>query len=805
MKYLIALFLFLSAGATQLFAQNDFTNDTLHYEEGTSVHNIDFFGLERTLNWDTIYQNSQLNKVVLKFHNHTNTPIEIKKFSSAEEVVVWGVSNEKMSIPPNGVFEVNVSHNFKHGDFQSNFNIKFKHLGKKHLLTFHTFGFAEGNINGFNTDGKKQGKWLDINAEGYLKQLYVYENGELHKNVRYFYFPTGKIRLKMDLLNHLDTYYLETGEIEFEMRPDSRIDYFKSGVVKSIETDRNVFSYNEEGNQIKSRKQHLSKALKEYQMLLEESSYPNGNIEKQTYANGKQFHYSEQVAGCVIQLVDGEEGPFQRVLDYENCELAAITTSSINNIDGTGKKPYSISKGEFQNEKLINGRVEQYNHAGELSFTEEIKSKRPTKAIWLDGVKYNVTNAAGRKQGMWISNQSEWADWRNSFSTEILVKGHYENGVQRDTVFYYYPGGKLKGISIKTFNIKSPSTISYYESGNISGKTYSYYQANKYRFYKIEKYDDTPNTTLSSININGYEFVYNNGRILSRQSPVRYVDNAASLPEKNRDQYTLATGSFKKGYLYNGKITHKNEQNELLKTVRVVDGKVNGDRILIFDDPAFENELLSRKSKVDRDHNGYITRSEIENLRKLEIQGKWIESVTDFKYFKQLRELYVNGRKVKPEVLTQPIELLNQVQQLAQLSKIREPRYDPWPITYPDPDYWIDVEPEIDFYVIPDKDPEFPGGPEAMMQFIKDNIRYPDLDSNYRLEGTVYVGFVVNKNGTLEQLKILKGITDLVDEEALRLVKSMQHWIPGEQSGNIVRTRFVIPIRFEDPKKRVVD
>ncbi|MFT5823791.1 MAG: TonB family protein [Crocinitomix sp.] len=803
MKFLIALFLFFTGGATQLIAQNDYANDTLFYKQGVYEYNFDFFGLERTLNWDTIYQNSQINKVVLKFHNYTNAPIEIKKLSNAGDVILWEYTKEKISIPPNGFFDVALNSNFKHGSFQSNLTIKYKHLRKTHFLTVETFGFAEGNLNGFNADGKKQGKWIDFNADGRAKQLWVYQNGEIHKNVQYFYYPTGKVRLEMDLHKHLDTYYLETGELEFEMRPDSRIDYFESGVVKSIETDRNVFSYNEEGKQIKSRKQHLSKVLKEYQMILEESFYPNGNLQQQIYANGKQFLYSEQISGCVIKLVDGNEGPYQRILDYENCKLAAITTSSINNINGTGKKPYSISKGDFQNEKLINGRVEQYNHAGELSFTEEIKNKWPTKAIWLDGIKYNVTNAAGRKQGMWISNQSGWSDWRNSFSTEILVNGYYENGVQRDTIFYYYPGGKLKEISLKTRDSKSPSAISYYQSGNISDKTYFYSQANKNKTYKQENYADTQKQTLTSAHINGFYFVYNKGKIVSRKSPTRSVDNANFLSQKNRDQYTLASGSFRKGYLYNGKITYHNEENELLKTVRVVEGKVNGDRILIFEDAAFEMDLTRGKSIVDKDRNGYITRSEVANLKQLEIRGKWIESVADFNYFKRLEELYVNGRKVKAEVLAEPVELLRQIKQMAQLRKVRAPGPRPysWPISSPDLEDLYDFGPEFPVYEVPDKDPEFPGGQEAMMQFIKDNIRYPDLDSNYRLVETVYVGLVVNKDGTLEQLKILKGSIDLIDKEALRLLKSMPNWIPGEQAGNIVRTRFVIPIRFEYPKK----
>lgn len=105
------------------------------------------------------------------------------------------------------------------------------------------------------------------------------------------------------------------------------------------------------------------------------------------------------------------------------------------------------------------------------------------------------------------------------------------------------------------------------------------------------------------------------------------------------------------------------------------------------------------------------------------------------------------------------------------------------------------VEQEI-FTVVEDQ-PSFPGGEAARMQYLQKNIEYPQMARESGIEGTVFVTFVVETDGTVTQVRILRGIGGGCDEEALRVVRNMPKWKPGKQRGRPVRVQFNMPIRFK--------
>ena len=94
-------------------------------------------------------------------------------------------------------------------------------------------------------------------------------------------------------------------------------------------------------------------------------------------------------------------------------------------------------------------------------------------------------------------------------------------------------------------------------------------------------------------------------------------------------------------------------------------------------------------------------------------------------------------------------------------------------------------------------DPSFPGGTNAMYQWIGDNIKYPELAAQMGEQGQVKVKFVVNTDGSIEQVEIYKSVSDALDAEAIRVVEKMPKWSPGENMGKKVRTRFILPIYFK--------
>jgi len=105
-------------------------------------------------------------------------------------------------------------------------------------------------------------------------------------------------------------------------------------------------------------------------------------------------------------------------------------------------------------------------------------------------------------------------------------------------------------------------------------------------------------------------------------------------------------------------------------------------------------------------------------------------------------------------------------------------------------------EKEEEIFVFVEDQPGYPGGDEARLKYLRDNIKYPEMAKESGIQGTVYVTFVVEKDGRISNVKILRGIGGGCDEEAMRVIKGMPKWKPGKQRGRPVRAQFNMPIRF---------
>jgi periplasmic protein TonB len=103
---------------------------------------------------------------------------------------------------------------------------------------------------------------------------------------------------------------------------------------------------------------------------------------------------------------------------------------------------------------------------------------------------------------------------------------------------------------------------------------------------------------------------------------------------------------------------------------------------------------------------------------------------------------------------------------------------------------------ELEIFTIVEEQPSFPGGEEALMEFLGKNIAYPPMAKESGIQGTVFVTFVVEPDGSVTNVKTLRGIGGGCDEEAIRVVKNMPKWKPGKQRGKPVRVQFNLPIRF---------
>ena len=93
--------------------------------------------------------------------------------------------------------------------------------------------------------------------------------------------------------------------------------------------------------------------------------------------------------------------------------------------------------------------------------------------------------------------------------------------------------------------------------------------------------------------------------------------------------------------------------------------------------------------------------------------------------------------------------------------------------------------------------PEYPGGAEAMMKYLSENIKYPEEAKEKGISGRVFIQFVVEKDGSVSNVKVMRGIGALCDDEAVRVVKAMPKWKPGMQKGEPVRVNYVLPVNFK--------
>jgi TonB family protein len=110
-----------------------------------------------------------------------------------------------------------------------------------------------------------------------------------------------------------------------------------------------------------------------------------------------------------------------------------------------------------------------------------------------------------------------------------------------------------------------------------------------------------------------------------------------------------------------------------------------------------------------------------------------------------------------------------------------------------------EAEEADDIYQVVEEQPLYPGGMDKMAEFLQANIKYPALCKKEGIQGRVVVQFVVNKDGSICDAKVVKSAHPQLDAEAIRVISSMPRWIPGKQKGKNVRVRYTLPVHFRLP------
>ena len=115
-------------------------------------------------------------------------------------------------------------------------------------------------------------------------------------------------------------------------------------------------------------------------------------------------------------------------------------------------------------------------------------------------------------------------------------------------------------------------------------------------------------------------------------------------------------------------------------------------------------------------------------------------------------------------------------------------------IAAPEPPKHVVEETKI--FTVVEQMPMFPGGDGALMSYLSSNIHYPTVAAENGVQGRVVVGFVVERDGSITDVNVLRSVDPSLDREAMRVVKSMPKWTPGKQNGSAVRVKYQVPVTF---------
>ena len=101
-----------------------------------------------------------------------------------------------------------------------------------------------------------------------------------------------------------------------------------------------------------------------------------------------------------------------------------------------------------------------------------------------------------------------------------------------------------------------------------------------------------------------------------------------------------------------------------------------------------------------------------------------------------------------------------------------------------------------DVFMVVEEMPEYPGGLDGLKDFIVENVKYPEQAKKNKVEGKVFVSFVIDEQGNVTNAKVVRAVDPELDKEALRVVNKMEKWTPGKQKGENVKVQYTLPIQF---------
>ena len=181
---------------------------------------------------------------------------------------------------------------------------------------------------------------------------------------------------------------------------------------------------------------------------------------------------------------------------------------------------------------------------------------------------------------------------------------------------------------------------------------------------------------------------------------------------------------------------------------------------------------------------------------------KYEVSDTDF-FFEEEIDIQQTSQETPPPPpppAVQEVEVLNVVEDDVEVEEIEintEDDKDVEVVIAPPVEAPVEEEEEEVIFVVVESMPEFPGGQQALVKYLAENVKYPVIAQENGIQGRVICQFVVNKDGSIVDVVAVRSSGEAsLDKEAIRVIKSMPKWKPGKQRGKPVRVKYTVPVNF---------
>lgn len=308
-----------------------------------------------------------------------------------------------------------------------------------------------------------------------------------------------------------------------------------------------------------------------------------------------------------------------------------------------------------------------------------------------------------------------------------------------------------------------------------------------------------------------HNFFYENGilvRKTTRNAATRSQVNC--VEERKPQQYSMDNGTFENFILNNGTISYYTVNQELTATIEVKNGRRVNDAVIFFKDSSLFRQIRNMPNHADLNENHHIERSEASCITTLVIRDP-VQNFTGLQHFPNLKVISYLDNYIQVSEYASFTALITKLSSLK-----RQPKPAPWagaPSPNDDDSRDMRIMPiecncaqsdakPIEFsgeiYDIVEQDAQFVGGYPALMPWIDSNLvitenAIGDMEKN---QGKIYVSFVVEIDGSISTVEIMRGLSKSADSEVIRLIKSMPKWIPAQVNNVAVRSRVRIPVRY---------